>query len=221
MTVLSAHQPMFLPWRGLFDKISQADKFCVFDDVPLERSGFGNRNYIKTANGPLLLTVPIHAKNHFNRPIRELMICNDTKWQKKHLRSIELAYRKAPSFEYMFEVLTVIYSKEWETLAGLNRRMLDVFLVLLDIQVELVTASEQGFVGTKSDLVLDMCLKLGATEYIFGSQGRDYADIAAFEKAGVKVRFQDYEEPPYQQLHGDFIPKLSVIDYLMNSPDLV
>lgn len=213
--ILTAHQPMYLPWLGLFDKIRQADTFCIFDDVPFERHGFGNRNWIKTANGPLLLTVPIHLQDHLDKPIREVQIDNSRNWQRKHLRAIEMAYAKAPRFGEVFPTLSEIYEREWSTLAGLNEAILRRFLTLFGIDVEIVTASEQGFSGSKSALVLDMCRQLGAAEYIFGAQGRDYVDLNAFADAGVKVRFQEYDHPIYPQLHGEFIPKMSALDYLM------
>ena len=214
--ILTAHQSTYLSWLGLFDKIARADKFCIFDDVQLERHGFENRNKIKTANGPQWLTVPIQMKGHTSRPAREVLICNDSSWARKHLRSIELAYQKAPYFDLYFPSLKEIYAREWTTLVGLNTALLKFFLNALDIRVELVTASEQGFKGSKSDLVLDMCKSLGATEYIFGAQGKDYADVQAFEDAGIKVHFQDFRHPVYNQLHGEFVPNMSAIDLLMN-----
>ncbi len=64
-----------------------------------------------------------------------------------------------------------------------------------------------------------MCRKLGAKVYIFGALGRDYADVASFRAAGVDVMFQDYKHPVYPQLHGEFIPHLSIVDLLFNCGD--
>lgn len=217
--ILTAHQPMFLPWLGLFAKIAAADQFVIFDAVPFERHGFGNRNRIKTAQGIQWLTVPVHLNGHLDKPTCQLEIVPGN-WRRKHLRTIELAYAGAPYFAAYYEPLQEIYSKDWHYLAGLNRALLDWLLACLGIQIPIICASEQGFEGSKSELVLDMCLKLGATEYIFGALGREYADVEAFEKAGVKVWFQDYQHPRYAQLHGEFVPNLSVLDLLMNvGPD--
>lgn len=218
--ILTAHQPMFMPWLGLFDKIARADTFCIFDDVPFERHGFGNRNKIKTASGELWLTVPVHLDDHLAKPAHQVRICNDHNWRRKHLRSIELAYQKAPHFERYMGTMRTIYSEDWDYLSGLNRTLLDWFLRECGLSVQVVTAAEQGFSGSKSDLVLDMCVKLGADEYIFGAMGRDYADVAAFNRAGIKVTFQDYQHPVYPQLYGEFLPNMSVLDLLMNcGPD--
>jgi hypothetical protein len=61
-----------------------------------------------------------------------------------------------------------------------------------------------------------MCRKCGATVYIFGAQGKDYADEAVFREAGIVPLFQDYRHPVYPQLHGDFQSHLSIVDLLFN-----
>jgi hypothetical protein len=94
--------------------------------------------------------------------------------------------------------------------------MLRWFLVALGIHVRFLRASELGLEGTKSDLVLDMCRKLGAKTYIFGALGQDYARVEDFQQAGVEVVFQDYRHPEYPQLHGGFASHLSIIDLLFN-----
>ena len=43
-------------------------------------------------------------------------------------------------------------------------------------------ASDYDLQGEKSDLVLDMCIKLKATKYIFGGEGENYADKESFKK---------------------------------------
>ena len=64
--ILTASQPAFLPWLGLFEKIANANLFVSFDAVPFERHGYGNRNKIKTVTGVQWLTVPIHLNNHLD-----------------------------------------------------------------------------------------------------------------------------------------------------------
>jgi hypothetical protein len=62
-----------------------------------------------------------------------------------------------------------------------------------------------------------MCLKMKADLYIFGTQGKNYADREAFQKAGIGVYFQEYQHPVYEQLHGqEFSSFLSLVDLLFN-----
>ena len=99
--ILSAHQPVYLPWIGLFHKIAIADIFCVFDIVQYQRKDFNNRNKIKTSAGPIWLTVSVKSSGRLNSIINDIEIINDG-WQKKHLKSIELNYKKTPFFEQYF-----------------------------------------------------------------------------------------------------------------------
>lgn len=45
--ILTAHQPVYLPWLGLFHKIALSDVYCFFDDVQYLRRDWNNRNKIK------------------------------------------------------------------------------------------------------------------------------------------------------------------------------
>ena len=45
--ILTAHQPVYLPWLGLFDKIAKADVFVIFDTVQYLPKDWMNRNKIK------------------------------------------------------------------------------------------------------------------------------------------------------------------------------
>ena len=60
MTTLAIHQPNYLPWIGYFDKMRTADVFVLLDAVQYPRArSVANRNAIRTAQGELLLTVPV------------------------------------------------------------------------------------------------------------------------------------------------------------------
>ena len=86
----------------------------------------------------------------------------------------------------------------------------------LSIKTPIVKASDYSFNGIGSDLVLDMCVKLNADNYIFGEQGKNYADINAFKEKKVIVEFQNYIHPVYRQVGKNFLPYMSIIDLLFN-----
>ena len=125
-------------------------------------------------------------------------------------------YGKAPHFSNYAEYFEDVYSRQWKTLTELNESMLAWFLSELGINAPIISAGDLDLQGAKSDLVLDMCKKLDADIYIFGEQGRGYADEATFEAAGIKPLFQDYRHPVYAQQQGDFISHLSIVDLLFN-----
>lgn len=214
--VLTAHQPCYFPWLGFWAKLASADRFVIFDNVQFERRGYSNRVQIKTHQGPQWLTIPVE---HGKPLLKDARISNDGTLS-KHYKTIYLAYKKAPYFEkYIDNLATVLVGPPPRYLADLCERALYFGLEALfgarDIP-PILTARDYEFKGEKSALVLDMCKQLGATKYIFGAKGRDYADLDAFKAAGIEVEFQSYRHPIYKQLHGPFVPGLSILDLLFN-----
>src|SRR3972149_1189934 len=105
-----APQPQYLPGLRLFDKIARADVFVYLDTVPMESSGFENRNKIKTAQGWQWLTVPVKRKGYQQKAINKIKIDWSTEWRKKHWRTIYLAYSKASHFGWVFDEFLPAFS---------------------------------------------------------------------------------------------------------------
>ena len=146
--ILSAHQPVYLPWLGLFHKIALADIFCVFDIVQYQRKDFNNRNKIKTSTGSTWLTVPVKSSGRLNSIITDIEIINNG-WNQKHLKSIELNYNKAPYFEKFFQGLKKILNTPYQNLVDLNFNLLIYLIDVLDIDTKIVKASDYSFKGIK------------------------------------------------------------------------
>lgn len=215
--VLTAHQPVYLPWLGLFHKIALSDTFVSFNQVQYLPKDWNNRNKIKTSNGAVWLTVPVLKAGHREKVFTDIEINNNTRWAVKHWKSIYLNYLKAPYFKKYSDFFEDVYlHREWRYLADLNDYMLKWLLNTLGIKVAFVDARELELQGKKNDLVLDMCVKLKAHVYIFGALGKNYADVEAFQRRNIEVYFQDYNHPEYSQQHGDWISHLSIVDLLFN-----
>ena len=214
--ILTAHQPVYLPWLGLFHKIALAETFVYFDQVQYLPKDWMNRNKIRTKSGSIWLTVPVLRKGYRDLKTSEIEINNSIDWQKKHFRSISLNYKKSPYFENYIPFFEDVYSRKWKFLGELNEYMLKWFLDELGIKVNFLNAKNFKFEGEKSSLILNMCKKLDASTYIFGTLGKDYANVHEFEKNNVKLIFQDYNHPKYSQLYSEFVSHLSVIDLLFN-----
>ncbi|MBT5399641.1 WbqC family protein [bacterium] len=213
--ILTAHQPVYLPWLGLFHKIALADVFCLFDIVQYQRKDFNNRNKIKTSVDSIWLTVPVKSSGRLNSIITDIEIINDG-WHKKHLKSIELNYKKTPYFDQYYYDLKKILDTSYQYLVDLNFDILVYLLNALNIDTKTVKASDYLFKGAKSELVLDMCIQLNADIYIFGENGKNYANIDTFTSSGVDPYFQAYNHPVYNQAKGRFMPYMSVLDLLFN-----
>jgi hypothetical protein len=214
--ILTAHQPVYLPWLGLFHKIALSDEYCYLDSVQYQKNDWNNRNKIKTAQGPLWLTVPILTEGHLDKKFPQIEIDNTKDWRKKHWLSIKTNYQKAPYFKKYAPFFEDVYSREWTHLSELNEYMLKWFLQELGISVKFSKASELHLKEAKSDLVLEMCQKLDADTFIFGALGKDYAKEEDFTAERIQLYFQEYNPPTYPQLYGEFAPYMSIVDLLFN-----
>ena len=155
--ILTAHQPVYLPWLGLFHKIAICDAYVFLNTVKYLKQDWNNRNKIKGAGGAMWLTVPVATGGSDNVLLQDVLISNEHNWRLKHWRSIKTCYGRAPYFGKYAPFFEDVYHRNWERLSELNRHMLLWFLETLGIKVHFLRASELSLRGAKSDLVLDMC----------------------------------------------------------------
>ena len=69
----------------------------------------------------------------------------------------------------------------------------------------------------KSNLILHLCQNFNADKYISGALGKDYLNENDFKESNIEIDYQDYQHPYYQQLYGDFLSNMSIVDFWMNS----
>jgi hypothetical protein len=68
-----------------------------------------------------------------------------------------------------------------------------------------------------SDRVLEICKAVDADYYITGTVwAQSHLRIEEFKKSNIHVEFQEFQHPVYKQIHGKFIPEMSIIDLLFN-----
>jgi hypothetical protein len=220
--ILAAHQPNFMPWLGYFDKMRKADVFVSVDHVQMERQSFQNRTRIKTGEGVRWITVPVVQQSREERIVDKLIDNSRDgrfRWGRKMALTLKYAYQSAPHYAEYQPVLTEILERRWERLADLNHQLIDFCRAVLTIQTPLVRSSEMKLSGTKSEMILSMCRELGANAYLSGvGASKEYLDVAAFQRAGIEVLWQDFKHPQYEQRQSStaFVEKLSVFDLLSN-----
>lgn len=216
-TILSIHQPNFLPWIGLIHKIFLSTDFVILDDVLFSKNNFQNRNRINTSNGPIYLTVPVQ-KTAKQAMIKDILICQRTNWRKKHLLSIYYSYKKAPQFEEIYHELSKIYGRNYTKLIDLNLDILFFILSYLDVRTKIHFSSELNAIEGKTGRLVDICKKLQADTYLAGGDS-DYLDRQQFISANTHVIPQNFIHPTYKQHHAtSFISHLSIIDWLFYEP---
>ncbi len=210
--LVAIHQPHYLPWLGYLHRMAQADLFIVLDHVQFERGNYQNRTQIRIHGAPHWLTVPVLQRSQKER-IADKLIDTRQDWDASHFETLRRAYGSAA-----VAPLKAIYQTPWERLVDLNDAMLQFLRAAFAIRTPFVNSSELGVGGAKSELVLNLCLAVGADALLVGLGGsRHYLDRAAFERAGVELVFQEFQHPVYAQRGpGPFTPGLSALDFLFN-----
>jgi len=215
--VIGILQPGYLPWLGFFEQLYRSDVFVILDDVQYDKQGWRNRNRIKTANGVQWLTVPVLV-NFSQKPlICEVKIDNKPNWRKKHLETLKQSYAKAPFYRDYIELFQEAYSRPWEFLVDLDMHFIETLAARLGLEHKKIVRSSDLSVGPgRIDRLIEICKSFQAEVFYEGASGRNYIDEARFAQAGIRVEYQDYQHPVYRQLHGDFVPNLSIVDLLFN-----
>lgn len=210
-------QPSYIPWRGYFDQIRRADLFIFYDDVQYDKHGWRNRNQIKTHQGKQWLTIPVHTKGVTNGTlIRDVRIDWSKPWAKNHLKSIRIAYNRAPCFNAYLPLLESFFARR------------DEFLADFTIETSIALARELGFTSTrfmrssemrdiqgqKTDRVIHILKGVGATHYICGPSASSYMEPEKFDAAEITFEYMEYRYPEYLQLYPPYDPHVSILDLL-------
>ena len=226
--ITSIHQPNYLPWVGFFNKIAKSDVFVIFDDVqfPVGKKGFfGNRNKIKTTSGELWLTVPVLDRSKCKN-FNEIKI-NYNGWNEKHVKNIENFYRKSPYFDLYYQDIKNLLLQEYDNFSELSTELITYFVGVLDINTHITYSSKicKGIDLNGIDKIfhiLEHCgdeWELNTDTYISsdGPGSRRYIKEEAFKAKNIKLTWQDFEHPIYNQMYGEFISHLSVLDLIFNN----
>lgn len=217
--IITIHQPEHLPWLGFFNKLSKAELFVILDHVQFEKNYFQNRNQIIGTNGVQYIGIPTVASGRMAGSIQTTEIALEAKpnWKNKYINTIKLSYSKYPFFDEVFPILEQTLSIDTKYICDINIAIIKAFADKLGFYPQYVRSSELDIRGSKSELILNICKKVGATTYIAGPSGRDYLDLDSFKVNNIKVVFNDYTHPVYQQMKSkDFVPYMSSLDLFMN-----
>lgn len=193
-----------------------SDIFVIHDDSQFIDSDFIHRNRIRIPNGWKWLTVPVIKEKS---AINTIMINNDTPknsslWSKVHLREIDANYKKTPYYDVYADKLKEIYLKKYDKLIDINMKIITFLADAFDIDLEIKFSSELGLESHSSEKIVDIVHGLGGDVYLSGPGGHNYLNESLFKD--IKLRYQNYKHPVYEQRYPGFIENMSAIDALFN-----
>ena len=215
-------QPSYIPWRGYFDQIRHADLFIFYDDVQYDKHGWRNRNQIKSPQGKQWLTIPVHSAGVTQGiGIKDVKIDWSKPWLKNHLKALTISYNKAPYFKKYLPLLETFYSRHDESIADFTIETTIALARELGIHhTRFQRSSElEGITGQKTDRLIQILTKVGATHYVSGPAARDYIEQEKFEKAGISLEYIVYDYPEYPQLYPPFDSNVTIMDLLFMTGD--
>lgn len=214
-------QSNYIPWRGYFDLIHDCDRFVFYDEVQFTKNDWRNRNQIYTKNGLQWLTIAVPELSPRLR-ISEVTFAKSD-WQQQHLKTLQMAYARAPHFEQLQPALHEFYeTRTWNTLSQFNQHSVKWLARYVGIEhTEFLDSAQFDLPKGRVERLLFLLKELKATEYVSGPAAREYLSpsIPLFQQAGIEVTFKTYPAyKPYAQFDLPFEPQVSVLDLIAHVP---
>jgi hypothetical protein len=215
-------QPTYLPWYGYFSLIDSVDKFVFLDDVQLEKRNWQIRNRIKSDHGEMMLSVSVNRPyGRIDTMINQAELDMTQPWKRKHLKSIETAYRKSTYFPIVYPFLEQLIMQPHVLLSHFTIEIIKSISQQLEITTKFFLSSEIPHCKkAKDERLAEICNQVGGIEYISPIGAACYIDKktpgGAIAKNGIRLNYQNINHPIYPQLYGEFISHLSIVDMLFN-----
>ncbi len=102
-----------------------------------------SRYAILSANGPLILSVPCHKRNH--TPMHLVQIDDSGKWRNEHMKALESAYRRSPFFEHYMDGLETILNRKNCTLCDFGLLTIHWACGILNIEPPKIISAFQPY----------------------------------------------------------------------------
>lgn len=210
-------QPYVFPYIGYFHLIDASETIVFYDDVNFIKRGWINRNRILINGSDFLFTIPV-AKASQNKLINETIAAFDSDAKNKLYSQIEGAYKKAPNFTVVFEMIQNVFNQHYHNIADMAIFSIVSVYNYLGVEINWLKSSECS-PNTKSmekaDRLIEITKELGFGEYVNLIGGKDLYEKDYFKTKGIDLSFVQSGKVEYTQFKNDFIPGLSIIDVLM------
>lgn len=217
--IIAIDQSNYIPWKGYFDLIHDADIFCFYDDVQYTPRDWRCRNKIITKDGEKWLTIPVG--NDRNRKICDVVIM-DHDWQKIHYQTLKFAYGKHPFWKKYEWLMNDIYIENiWNNLSELNHYFINKIAEILCIKTKFIDSRDYKTFGVKHERILNLVKAINADKYLSGPAAKDYIIAEDYKKSCIELYWKDYNDyPVYKQISpNEFNHKVSILDLLFNVGD--
>ena len=188
----------YLPPVEYFSLIQDADEVLVEREENYLKQTYRNRCYILSSDGAHPLSVPVYLGSIHKTPVNEIRIDYSKRWQQVHLRAMTASYNSSPYFEFYFENIEKVISKNHDFLLDMNMELTESVLEILKMKKTISFTTNFKSIG---DMANDFRYKITPKEE---------------SHFAVKEYFQVFNKDE------GFVPDLSIIDLVFNmGPDAI
>lgn len=188
MWIFPLHYFPSIPW---FCAALQQKELILEVHQHYRKQQYTTRCEIMTANGPSPLIIPVGRKG-LHIPLWQKSISYKENWQLQHWRSIVYAYKNSPYFEYYADDLRICFEDQENSLIEYNLKALRKVFELIGIEINIKLTQKY----------------LPPSEFEFDLR-------TEFEPRERKLPSW-FQIQKYQQVFGDFVPALSILDLVFN-----
>ena len=212
-------QSNYLPWRGYFAAMREADHVVLLDNVQYTRRDWRKRNRIRVEGSEQWLTVPVVTKGLYHAPISAIRT-RDADWPSIHAATLRQTYRRSPGRHAVEAVAATIerVGVAKPMLSDVNREILSMVGEMVGITRDFVTLTEPDTFGPTERLVR-AAQAVGATRYLTGPSAAAYLNEDLFREVGIEVDYLDYGHLPVDADGAATGGELSIVDVLARRPD--
>ncbi len=180
-------QPYFFPYIGYFQLIKAVDLFVIYDDVNFIKQGWITRNRILLDNKIFNITLKVKGASSFQK-INQIEVYPDNK---KLLKTIEHAYKKAPQFLLAFPVICEVLNHDEKSLSKKLGYSLQKICEYIGIGTKIIFSSDLKKVDNLGgqERVIDICKIFNAADYFNPIGGVELYNRNEFLVHGINLHF--------------------------------
>jgi WbqC-like protein family len=213
-------QSNYIPWKGYFDLMGLSDEIILFDSVQYTKKNWRNRNRIKTKDGLKWISIPVRFHNSNPQPINQIKTANDL-WRKKHWKSIQTNYSKAPYFrEYSHIIKSLYLDSNENSLSKINYNFISAINEILGIKTKISFDTDYGYIHQKGQIssIIQLIISAKANIFLNGPTAKNYMDESKFKPFNIDLIWMDYGGyGEYNQLFQPFNHFVSILDLIFNT----
>ena len=203
-------QSNYIPWKGYFQMIAEADVFVFYDTVQFTKRDWRSRNKIMTPRGPIWLTIPVGGNR--DRRIDEVTLPNG-EWRENHIETVRRIYSYTEHIGDLESILEPIFTNEKIVLlSDFNQTIIRKISEYLEIDTVFMNSSDFEVEGDKTERLIRICKEVNADVYLSGPAAKNYIKNE-FDNSGIELKWMKYgpfEE--YEQCGPNFSHEVSIID---------